>query len=126
MKIKVDENLPTALVSFLAGLGHDTDTVFDEHLNGRDDPDVWTGAQNAGRMLFTQDLHFSDVRDFTPGTHHGLVLVRIAAPGRRALAARLEQILASEPLDDWARCFVVVSDAKIRVRRPGEGLGSSM
>jgi hypothetical protein len=123
MKIKVDENLPSALVSFLLGRGHDTDTVYDEQLNDRDDPDIWKGAQEAGRMLLTQDLHFSNVRDFMPGTHHGLVPVRIAAPGRKSLADRLIPILASESLDDWARCFVVVSDAKIRVRRPGEGFG---
>jgi hypothetical protein len=34
-------------------------------------------AQRAGRFLVTQDLDFSDVRRFEPGSHHGLLLVRL-------------------------------------------------
>ena len=37
MNIKLDENLPHQLVQLLTDLGHDVDTVPDEHLAGRDD-----------------------------------------------------------------------------------------
>ena len=80
MNIKLDENLPESLVSKLEALGHDVDTVPSEHLAGRDDDEVWQAAQVADRFLITQDLDFSDVRRFTPGTHAGLLLVRLAQP----------------------------------------------
>jgi predicted nuclease of predicted toxin-antitoxin system len=78
VKIKLDENLPDRLVAELQSLGHDADTVRAEHLAGKDDNEVWQAAQAAGRFLITQDLDFSDVRGFTPGTHPGLLLVRLA------------------------------------------------
>lgn len=46
----------------LAALGHDVDTVRLEQLAGRDDGDVWSATQAAGRFLVTQDLDFSDRR----------------------------------------------------------------
>lgn len=76
MKVKLDENLPARLVRLLAELGHDADTVPQEGLAGRPDADIWVAAQTAARFLITQDLDFSDIRRFAPGTHQGLLLVR--------------------------------------------------
>ena len=72
MRIKLDENLPFALVARLNALGHDTDSVPEEGLAGRDGPTVWQAAQSENRFLITQDLDFSDLRVFTPGTHKGI------------------------------------------------------
>ena len=118
MKIKLDENLPESLVAGLARLNHDADTVPQEGLAGRDDSDVWTAAQREGRFLITQDLDFSDVRKFQPGTHHGLLLVRLPDAGRMALTQRILEVFGSENIELWARCFVVLSGHKLRVLRP--------
>ena len=67
MKIKLDENLPAILVRDLASLGHECDTVAEEGLKGRSDPEVWQATQRAQRFLTTQDLDFSDIRQFKPG-----------------------------------------------------------
>jgi predicted nuclease of predicted toxin-antitoxin system len=77
MKLKLDENLPATLAVRLRELGHDADTVRDEGLTGRPDELVWQAAQAEGRFLVTQDLDFSDARKFAPGTHCGILLVRI-------------------------------------------------
>ncbi len=87
MKIELDENLPAGLVESLAALGHDVDSVPQEALAGQPDSKVWDAAQEAQRFLVTQDLDFSDVRRFAPGT-------------------------------SWAKCFVVITDLKIRIQRP--------
>lgn len=118
MKVKLDENLPRSLVSSLTLLGHDVDTAPDEHLYGKDDSIVWQAAQVAGRFLITQDLDFSDIRKFAPGTHHGLLLIRLHAPGRISLSNRVEEVFRTENVSTWRRCFVVVTDRKVRVRRP--------
>lgn len=118
MNIKLDENLPTVLVATLTALGHDVDTVPHEQLTGQADLLVWDAAQKAQRFLVTQDLDFSDVRRFQPGTHHGLMLVRLQAPSRRRLAERIESVFQTENVVGWERCFVVVTDHKVRVRRP--------
>lgn len=120
MKIKLDENLPDRLVSALSGFGHDVDTVYVEQLNGRVDTDVWNGAQAAQRFFVTQDLDFSDMRRYAPGTHAGLLLVRLTRPGRDALFARVSTLFQTEKVEDWAGCLVVVTDRKVRVRRPAQ------
>jgi hypothetical protein len=120
MRIKLDENLPVSLVDALRTLGHDVDTVPDEALTGANDKVVWETAQQAGRFLITQDLDFSDVRSFAPGTHHGLLPVRLGKPGRRALFERVATLFQSEDAASWQGCFVVASDRKLRVRRPAD------
>jgi predicted nuclease of predicted toxin-antitoxin system len=118
MKIKLDENLPESLADALGELGHDADTVPREGLAGRVDPDVWAAAQDSGRFLVTQDLDFSDLRTFEPGTHHGILLVRLREPSRRLLIERVRALFESEDVESWQGCFVVATDHKLRVRRP--------
>ncbi|MDB6023720.1 MAG: hypothetical protein JWQ04_3577 [Pedosphaera sp.] len=117
MKLKLDENLPESLLAELAALNHDADNVRQEGLAGRDDPAVWAAAQAAERFLITQDLDFSDVRKFQPGTHHGLLLVRLPDAGRLALTRRVVEIFCREDVESWAGCFVVLSGHKLRVLR---------
>jgi hypothetical protein len=118
MRIKLGENLPESLLASLTALGHDVDNVRLEGMAGRADPDVWQAAQSGSRFLITQDLDFSDIRNFAPGTHHGLLLVRMRLPGRLALARRLVSIFQTEAVETWARCFVLVTDRKVRLHRP--------
>ena len=68
MKIKLDENLPFGLVSILSELGHEIDTIPEEGLKGCNDEQVWEAAQKSGRFLITQDLNFSNINLFKPGT----------------------------------------------------------
>lgn len=118
MKIKLDENIPVSAAPALQSLGHDTDTVIDEGLAGRDDPTVWQAAQTEGRLLITQDLDFSDIRRFQPGTHHGILLLRLASPGRMALHERILYLARLADFANWSRCFVVATEHKVRVIPP--------
>ena len=118
MKIKLDENLPDRLVAVLIELGHNVDTVRTEQLAGRADFDVWRAAQAAQRFLITQDLDFSDVRRYTPGTHAGLLLVRLSRPGRNALFERVVTVFQTERVEEWTGCLVVATEQKIRIKRP--------
>jgi len=118
VKIKLDENLPARLVPPLNALGHDTHTVYQEGISGRDDRTVWRAAQDEGRFLVTQDLDFSDARRYMPGTHHGLLLVRLRDPGREALTHRIQELFKNERVETWTGCLVVATDRKLRIRRP--------
>jgi hypothetical protein len=120
VRIKLDENLPSHLVSALTDRGHDVDTVPDEDVAGRDDETVWAAAQTAGRFFITQDLDFSDARRYAPGTHHGLLLVRLPQPGRSALLERVTGLFQTENVESWVGCVVSATSRKVRVRRPRE------
>ena len=88
MKIKLDENLPSPLASRLAAMSHDVQTVMEEGIAGKPDPVVWQAAQREARFLITQDMDFSNAQRFAPGTHHGILLIRLRNPSWRALASR--------------------------------------
>jgi predicted nuclease of predicted toxin-antitoxin system len=117
LKIKLDENLPADLAEPLARLGFDVDTAPQEKLKGKDDPAIWDASQRAGRFLVTQDLYFSDIRNHAPGTHHGILLVRMVDPSRESLFERILEVFEREDVSTWVGCNVVATNYKVRVRR---------
>jgi predicted nuclease of predicted toxin-antitoxin system len=118
MKIKLDENLPVRLASLLINLGHDLHTLRDERLIGHGDREIWEASQKESRFLITQDMDFSDLRQFAPGSHHCILLVRLRSPNLENLLDRIQQVFQEENVSEWGGCFVVVTERKIRVLKP--------
>ncbi|MBW1737750.1 MAG: DUF5615 family PIN-like protein [Deltaproteobacteria bacterium] len=118
MKIKLDENMPAGLATVLNRMDHDVVTVPEEGLAGRDDLEIWAAAQREGRFLITQDLDFSDVRKYRPGSHHGIMVVRLRGPGRLALLEKVCEVFEAEDIGSWNRCFIVLTERKIRIHSP--------
>jgi len=92
VKVKLDENIPVSLVEALTLLGHDVHTVIGQGLTGRTDREIWKQCLLEERLLITQDLDFSNSRKFEPGSHAGIVLVRVQNPARVALINLLSSI----------------------------------
>ena len=118
MRLKLDENLPVRAAVALRARGFDVDTVLDEALKGQADPVIWSAAQAEGRFLVTQDLDFSDTRKFAPGTHHGLLLVRLPDVEQWRVTDYLVAWLSDSEAAGWTRCVVVATPTKVRVMRP--------
>lgn len=68
------------------------------------------------RFLITQDLDFSDTRKFAPGTHCGILLVRLREPSAQALFDKISAVVGE--LAGWHGCFVVLTEHKLRVKCP--------
>jgi len=117
MKLKLDENLPLSLKYKLEALGHEVHTVGDERLIGVSDQILWNSCCDEGRVLLTQDLDFSDVNRFVPGTHPGIIVLRLKEPNRRALHNYVSRLFETEDVRRWSGCIVIASDRKIRVKR---------
>lgn len=118
MKVKLDENLPFGLATLLKGIGHDVHTLQDELLLGHADREIWEAAQKESRFLITQDLDFSDLRQFAPGSHHGILLSRFRSPNRGDLIERVAELFQNENVGEWVGCFIVATERKIRVLKP--------
>ena len=119
MRVKLDENLPQGLATALKDWGHDVHTLHDELLLGHPDQAIWEAAQKESRFLITQDLDFSDLRHFAPGSHYGILLIRLRSPNRRDLIERIGELFRRENADEWAGCFIVATERKVRVLKPG-------
>ncbi len=119
MRIKIDECLPGELVELLSGIGHITETVKDEGLIGSHDDIIWKIAQKEKLFFITTDLDFSDIRRFMPGSHEGILLLRLSREGKNYMLSYFKQLLANFDLNDWVGCVVVAGDHKIRIKKPG-------
>jgi predicted nuclease of predicted toxin-antitoxin system len=118
MRILLDENLPVRLAAALRDLGHDVEHVSLRALSGAIDEDVRALSDREERVLVTQDIEFADARMFRPGEHSGIVLVRLRRAAKRLVFERMLEVFRAEDVETWSRCFVVVSDTRVRVRRP--------
>jgi len=117
MKIKLDENLPLGLAATLQHLGHSVHTTPEEGVAGESDAVIWEACKREKRFLITQDLDFSDLRRFAPGSHSGILLIRMFSPDWRYLTERIAEIFRNEIVEEWFGCFVVATERKIRVVR---------
>lgn len=71
------------------------------------------GGAGGKQVLITQDLDFSDTRQFVVSHHADLLLVRLHQPGILALSNAITAIASD--LSHWGGCFVVLTDHKIRI-----------
>ena len=78
VRFKLDEYLPASSASVLQAAGHDVDTVIAEKLTGAPDPAVLAVITAAGRVLVSLDRGLGDIRAYPPGSHAGVVVLRLA------------------------------------------------
>ena len=116
--VKLDENLGRSHVEFLRQAGYTADRVTDQGLSGADDRALWLRVVAEGRFFITLDLDFADVRQFPPGSHPGLLLVRPRSNSRDAVMEILDRVIREHPLSTLVGCFVVADPSQTRIRRP--------
>lgn len=118
MKVKLDENLPDSAIEFLSGVGYDVDTARAEGLRGANDPAVLAGATSDGRLLLTLDRGLGDIRAYPPGTHSGILVIRLDHHSPTVIRHAVERIGATIDLTNLQGCIAVWRDGDLRVRRP--------
>jgi len=120
MRIKIDECLPYEIAEILAEKGHNVETVKSEGLTGSPDDIIWKTVQAEKLFLITSDLDFSDIRRYVPGTHQGLILLRLRQEGKNRILSYFRQLVSNFDVNDWSGCVVVATDHKVRIRKPPE------
>lgn len=120
MRLKLDENMPADARAMVEDLGHDVDTAVNEGMAGAADDDVIASARSEGRFLVTLDRGMGDIRRHPPGSHAGLVVLRVGDQRSPAVLEALRTFLLNHDLPDFVGCTVVVHGHLVRVRRPNE------
>ena len=126
LRIKVDEDLPTAIVQLLKGAGHEeTASVLEQGMGGLKDPPLWKAVQAEGRFLVTADKGFGDIRFYPPGTHAGVLVLRPDEDGIRPVVELAQQVLDKYNLEDLAGAISVATPRGIRIRRAQDKAGET-
>jgi predicted nuclease of predicted toxin-antitoxin system len=118
VKFKLDENLPVSSAAILASAGHDVDTVSAEGLTGAADQDVVTTATAAGRVLISLDLGLGDIRAYPPGSHAGIVILRLADQSAVTVTMAISDLASLAELDSLAGAIAVLQRGLLRIRHP--------
>jgi predicted nuclease of predicted toxin-antitoxin system len=118
VKFKLDENLPTSAAGSLIKGGHDVDTVTAEGLTGAPDPDVVAAAATEGRVLITLDRGLGDLRAYPPGSHAGIVVLRLTDQSAPAVTGAVAELANWDGLEALAGAVAVLQRGMLRIRRP--------
>ena len=117
MRVKVDEDLPKAVVQILRRRGYQAVSVVEQGMGGTKDPLLWQVVQAEGRFLVTADKGFGDIRSYPPGTHAGVLLLRPDRDGIQPVMDLLERVIAHYDLQALAGTITVATPRSIRIRR---------
>ena len=118
MRFKLDENLPDSAASSLIKSGHDVHSVVAEGLKGAADPDVVAAATAEDRLLITLDRGLGDLRSYPPGTHAGIVVLRLTDQSAPAVRNAITELSNWEGLEALTGAVAVLQRGMLRIRRP--------
>jgi len=120
LRFKVDENLPTEVVTLLRTGGHDACSVIEQKLGGSSDEHIAEICQAENRVIITLDVGFADIRIYPPLTRPGLIVLRVGHQEKRHLMAVFERVLPLLTSAPLAGRIWVVTEAGVRIRgEPG-------
>lgn len=118
MKFKLDENLPVSSARSLTKSGHDVDTVAAEGLTGAADPDVVAAAAAEARVLITLDRGMGDIRAYPPGSHAGIVVLRLTDQSAPAVDDAVTELANFAGLEALGGAVTVLQRGMLRIRHP--------
>lgn len=116
MRVKLDENMPAAMLELLQTAGHDPTTVTQQGLSGAADRDVMQAATAEGRILLTFDTDFGNVRHYPVGSHSGVVVFRLRDQRWAQLEGPARRLLESRVLERLHGGLAIVDESRIRLR----------
>jgi predicted nuclease of predicted toxin-antitoxin system len=116
MKFKLDENLGQSIATAIAELGHDVDTAADENLLSQPDGRIAEAAAREGRVVITLDLDFSDERCFPPGTHPGIIVLRLPFLGVPTVRFVIVNFLRTADLQSLVGAICIIELHRTRIR----------
>jgi predicted nuclease of predicted toxin-antitoxin system len=117
MRFKIDENLHDDVAALFAAAGHDVHTVYDEGLRGSRDDALMQHCNADGRALVTLDLDFADIRTYSPASHSGIIVLRVASQSRQHVLHVLKPAIALLASEALVGRLWIVAEAGVRIRQ---------
>ena|ERR1700690_268528 len=116
MRFLIDENLPVEIKELLSRRGYDAVHALDRFKPGRSDKIIFKTAQKEHRLIVTCDLDFSDIRRFPPGTHRGIIVLRLQVQSTPRFLRVLEGFLKATSIDRCAKAITILEETGYRIR----------
>jgi len=120
MLFKIDENLPTELVHLMVSSGYDAKTVYDQQLQGADDPVLIDRCDQENRILITLDIDFSDITLYPPENHAGILVLRLGNQSKQNILNVFRKILTALEREPIKNHLWIAEESVIRIRGQDE------
>lgn len=117
MRFKTHENLPGDIVSALRADGHDVSSVRNQGMSGHPDEAVAQVCTAEGRVVFSLDLDFADVRRFPPHQHAGVIVLRPSRQDPVPVMRLFELVRGRLRSADIRGQLWIVGESGLRIRR---------
>ena len=89
-----------------------------------DDDAVLRHTRAEGQVFITMDVGFADGRRYPPGTHAGILVLRMRKDSETVLRV-VTRLADLKILDGLQGCLAVADETRIRIRRPSGSDGSA-
>jgi predicted nuclease of predicted toxin-antitoxin system len=120
MEIKLDENLPEKLIEVLSSLGQNATTCAMEGLEVAKDSVIADRVFQEGKVLATFDLDFSDLRKYPPGSHPGIIVLRLRSQDIKSCVTAFQKLFSQISEGEIYQNLVIVEETRVRIRRLDE------
>jgi len=117
MKFLLDENIPIEAAQGLNKLGHDVKTAIELNLKGKSDNLIFETVKKLNRVLITLDLDFSNILNYPPKSHPGIIIVRVNNPSRKKIVEALVQFIKNIKPEEILHSLVILEDREYRIRK---------
>lgn len=117
MKFLLDENISPKTADFLKDLGHDVVHIRDVNLKGSTDDDIIEYAKKHGLVLITIDRDFGNIIDYRPGTHCGIIRLKLRYMPSKIVNLVLKTFLKELNPEDIYGNLAIVEENRYRLRK---------
>jgi len=114
----MDENIPPAVGRFLRDKGFDVKDARKAGLAGASDDVIVSLAREERRVLVTLDKHFTNILVYPPGSHDGIIRIRIHPPLVEDMIKALNQLFQTSDIGIIRGSLIILQREGFRVRRP--------
>ena len=117
MKFLLDENISPKTAQFLKELGHYAIHVREVNLKGASDDKIFEYAKQHGLLLITIDRDFGNIMDYPPGTHHGIIRLKLRHMPSGKVNSVLQSFLAEINSEDIYGNLAILEEDRYRIRK---------
>ena len=105
------------VVLLLRDSGYEAESVVDQGMGGWKDRPLWEAVKKEGKFFVTADKGFADIRQFPPGKHAGILLLRPWENGIRPVVELLKRVLSQHDQTALRETLTVITPHGIRIRK---------
>jgi predicted nuclease of predicted toxin-antitoxin system len=110
MRFFLDENFPKSAANMLRQIGHDVNDLRGSGREGLADSQIFDEAQRSESIFLTTDRDFFHTIPHLYEKHHGVIVIALRQPNKKAILQKLSWILGRIKASDFANRTIQLRD----------------